>query len=208
MMKKENKIIVVAVMTIILIRFVILISLLVASAFLAKVEVNTDINKYNNYIGKNAQKEYKNKWDMDETIFPNTIKKNMEVEDYKMVYYNPCDAQYLSYVVINYNKNDYIREVERLKKYPSTKYKGYYGVTGFSEYTLLAIYADSYNGFVYAITDNKNKIIYVELIFCNYFYDIEYEQYINEKYLPDGFDAHHNNVYSKNMMKDYKKTGL
>ena len=51
------------------------------------------------------------------------------------------------------------------------------------------IYADSYYGFVYALAKNENEIIYVELIFCNGFYDLKYENYINTDYLPDGFNA-------------------
>ena len=94
-------------------------------------------------------------------------------------------------------KDDYQVEVERLCAYPSTPYIGYYTVTGFSNYTLLAMYADDYNGFVYALTDNESKIIYVELIFCNYFYDLDYQTMIPNAYLPDGFNATLDNPYSK-----------
>lgn len=167
----------------------------------AEIEVNTNINKYNDYIGPNAKEEYQNKWDMDEAIFPTKIESSMNVIDYKMVYYNPWDAQYLSFLVIEYTDKDYEKEVKRLKEYNSTEYIGYYGVTGFSKYNLLAIYADSYQGFVYALTDNKNRIIYVELIFCNYYYDLNYKEYINKDYLPDDFDATLNNDYRKKFIK-------
>ena len=179
--------------------FVGIIIFIIICAFFNKVEVNTDISKYNDYIGQNAKEEYKNKWGMDEKIFPETIKNKDLVKDYKMVYYNPWDAQYLSYLVVEYENDSeaYNNEVQRLESYESTTYKGYYGVTGFSKYKLLAIYADSYNGFVYALTDNENTIIYVELIFCNYCFDIEYKDYIDEKYLPDGFDATYDNEYLK-----------
>ena len=80
------------------------------------------------------------------------------------------------------------------------KYIGYYGVTGFTKYKLLAMEADSYNGFVYAIAKN-NKIVYVEIIFCNYFMDLDYKKYINEDYLPDGFDASIDNKYKQSMME-------
>lgn len=163
----------------------------------ADVEINTDINKYNEYIGPNAKDEYRDKWGMDESIFPRIITANMNVIDYKMVYYNPWDAQYLSYLVVQYNEEDFKEEINRLKRYNSTDYLGYYSVTGFSKYNLLAMNADSYQGFVYALTDNENKIIYVELIFCNYFYDLDYKNYINEDYLPDGFDATLNNAYAE-----------
>lgn len=169
----------------------------------ANIEVNTDITKYNQYIGVNAQEEYKNKWDMDETIFPKKITDDMSVEDYKMVYYNPWDAQYLSYLVVDYDDKTYKEEVKRLKDYQSTEYLGYYGAKGFDEeYTLLAMYADSYQGFVYALTDNKDTIIYVEIIFCNYFMDIDYKKYIDSKYLPLGFDATSDNAYEKKMRQE------
>ena len=138
---------------------------------------------------------------MSEDIFPKYITDNMNVLDYKMVYYNPWDAQYLSYMVVDYKKEDYEKEVDRLKEYNSTSYIGYYGVTGFSKYKLLAMEADSYYGFIYAITDGNSKIIYVELIFCNYFYDLEYKKYINTDYLPDGFDATIDNGYEKKMLE-------
>ncbi len=170
-----------------------------------KVKVNKDINKYNNYIGPTALNEYRNKWDMDESIFPMDITKVMNVNDYRMVYYNPWDAQYLSYLVVDYDDDAYKSEMIRLNNYKSTEYKDYYGVTGFSKYSLVAINADPYQGFVYALTDNKNRIIYVELIFCNYYYDLDYKKYINNDYLPDGFDATINNSYARKMskMKNY-----
>lgn len=176
------------------------IAILILSSVFSKVEIYNDINEYINYIGSEAKEEFKNKWNMDESIFPRIITEDMHVEDYKMVYYNPWDAQYLSYLVVEYDEESYQMEKDRLKNYASTDYIGYYGVTGFSKYTLLAIYADSYNGFVYAITDNESKIVYVELIFCNYFFDLKYKDYINNDYLPDGFDATENNAYRKKMI--------
>lgn len=167
----------------------------------AKVEVDTNILNYNNYIGKNAIDNYKDKWGMDESIFPQKIGRETEMIDYKMVYYNPWDAEYLSYLVVAYDKENYKKEIKRLENYHSTSYIGYYSVTGFSKYKLLAINADPYQGFVYALTDNINKIIYVELIFCDYEYDIDYKKYINIDYLPDNFDATINNEYKKLMTK-------
>ncbi len=171
--------------------------LLLISSFFSQVEINEDILKYNQYIGQEAIEPYRVKSSMDEEIFPESITDNMNVEDYKMVYYNPWDAQYLSYLVVNYDESDYEEEVSRLKSYDSTEYIGYYGVTGFSKYELLAMSANDYNGFIYALTDGKGKIIYVELIFCNYFYDLDYSKYINADYLPDGFDATIDNAYRK-----------
>ena len=49
--------------------------------------------------------------------------------------------------------------------------------------------ADPSYGLIYALTEENNQIIYVELIFCNYFMDIDYKNMISEDYLPTGFDA-------------------
>ena len=175
--------------------------LLFISSFFAEVTVNTNINLYNDYIGPTAKEEYRDKWEMKEDIFPERINNPSDVLDYKMVYYNPWDAQYLSYLEMRYDEDAFLSEVARLEAYGISEYLGYYGVTGFSKYQLLAMEADSYNGFVYAITDGKERIIYVELIFCNYEYDIKYLDYIEEEYLPDGFDATYDNPYEKKMME-------
>ena len=167
----------------------------------SEIEENTDIALYNQFMGENANEEYRSKCGMDESIFPESITEDMSVQDYKMVYYNPWDPQYLSYLVVEYDEEQYQAEDKRLKQYPSEDYMGIYSVTGFDEkYELLAMNSDQYYGFVYALTDNQNTIIYVELIFCNYFMDLEYNDYIKEEYLPSGFDATLDNPYEKKMM--------
>ena len=173
-----------------------LIIYLIGLGFNDKYEITTDTNKYNEVIGENAQEKYKNKWGMEEDILPKDIS-NLNVLDFKMVYYNPWDANYLSYLVIDYSEEEYNKEIERLNNIGIEEYKGYYGVTGFSKYELVAMNSDSYQGFVYAITDSNSKIIYVEIIFCNYFMDIKYEEQIPIEYLPDGFDAKMDNQYMK-----------
>jgi len=103
---------------------------------------------------------------------------------------------------VEYDASAYDLEVNRLKDCPFEEYKGYYGADGFCEkYELLAMNSDSYYGFVYALTDGDNQIIYVELIFCNYFMDIDYENYIDADYLPIGFDASMGNPYRKEMLQ-------
>lgn len=167
----------------------------------SEIEENTDIALYNQFMGENANEEYRSKCGMDESIFPESITEEMKVQDYKMVYYNPWDPQYLSYLVVEYDEEQYQAEVERLKAYPSEEYMGIYSVTGFDEkYELLAMNSDQYYGFIYALTDNQNTIIYVELIFCNYFMDLDYKEYIKEEYLPIGFDATLDNPYEQKMM--------
>lgn len=174
------------------------IGLMMWSSASAKIEEYTEVSEYNRFMGESADEEYRNKWGMDETIFPASITETMNVQDYKMVYYNPWDAQYLSYLVVQYDKTQYEEETARLREYASTEYKGIYGAEGFDEnYELLAMYADDYQGFVYALTDNEDTIIYVELIFCNYFFDLDYKKYIKEEYLPVGFDATSGNPYEE-----------
>lgn len=177
------------------------ISLLLFDQLNAKVMVNTDITQYQTYMGEGADETYRDKLGVDESIFPGAISKSVQVEDYKMVYYNPWDPQYLSYLVIQYGEDDYAREEQRLRAFPSDEYKGYYGATGFcEEYELLAMNADPVYGFVYALADGECRIIYVEILFCNYFMDLDYDDYIDTRYLPLGFDASAGNAYRKAMM--------
>lgn len=172
-------------------------SALVYSIVSAKVVEVNDIREYSQVIGTKAKEDYVSKWGMSEAILPVNLK-GLNVRDFKFVYYNPWDAQYLSYLVIDYDKS----EIERLKELGIDDYLGNYGVTGFNEkFELLAMEVDDTYGFIYALTDGE-KIIYVELIFANYFYDIEYKNYINNEYLPEGFDATIDNKYRKKMMNE------
>lgn len=166
----------------------------------------SDIRDYNSCIGENAKEPYMNKWGMDESIFPEKITDDMNVQDFYIQYYNPWDEQYLARLVIQYDEQQYQKEMERLTALEPTEYIGYYGVTGFDErYSLAAIYADRYQGFVYALTDNKDTVIYIELNFCNYFMDIDYTKYIKQEYLPIGFDATMNNPYEEKIMHGAQK---
>ena len=163
---------------------------LIVNSMKAEVYEDTDVSHYLWYMGDGAKEEYVRKWGMDESIFPEDISNNMNILDYKMVYYDPWDAQYLSYLVAEYDQEGYKQEEERLKQYASTEYLGYFCAEGFSdEYTLLAMRANPDYGLIYAISAEKNQIVYVEMIFCNYFYDIDYKSMIPEEYLPVGFDA-------------------
>ena len=172
-----------------------------------KYEITTDINNYQEIIGTDSKNKYKDKWGMSEEIFPKTIEK-LNVLDFKMIYYDPFDKQYLSYLVIDYDKEEYDKEIERLNNYGIENYIGYYDVTGSTKYKLLAMESDEYQGFVYAITDEKSKIIYVEIIFCNYFMDIKYDEEIPKEYLPDNFDAKIDNDYRKKMMNEIYKNNI
>ena len=178
------------------------VGIILFGAATAKPKVYDEVEKYTEYMSFSQEKQDTiwNKWGMDESIWPQTIEDVSAVVDYKMVYYNPWDAQYLGYLVMDYSDEDYAAEAARLKAYPSTEYVGYYSVTEESTYELLAVYADEYNGFVYALTDGNNRIIYAEQIFCNYFMDLDYKNFIPEEYLLDGFDASKDNPYRKKMM--------
>lgn len=180
------------------------VSLLVLSFYNSEVEVYTDISKYTEYVGENAEKPFEYKL-MDEDIFPAEITENMNVEDFQMIYYSPFDPQYLGYLVVNYEEENFAEEVSRLESYPSTEYIGNYSVSGFDDdYELLAMNADPYYGFVYALTDGEGKIIYVEMMFCNFFMDLDYTQYIDSEYLPVGFDATEENPYREEMMNNLR----
>lgn len=178
-----------------------LIAFLAIDSANAKIYEDKDVSHYSRYMGENAEEEYADKWNMREDIFPEAITEEMSVADYKMAYYNPWDAQYLSYLVVDYGEEAYRAETERLKNYESTEYLGYYGAEGFPEgYTLLAMEADPYYGFVYALGTQDTRIVYVELIFCNYFMDLNYDSMIPGEYLPVDFDATLDNPYRKQML--------
>lgn len=177
------------------------------SEYIEKFEVHEDISHYEEYMSFSDDEKWR-KWGMDENIWPKKIIENMNILEYKMVRYDPRDVQYLGYLVVEYSDKDYAEEVKRLQNYESTDYIGYYWVTWMSWYELLAIYADKYNWFVYALTDWKSKIIYVELIFCNYFMDLKYKEYIPREYLLDWFDASIDNPYRMEMMKEISDKNL
>ena len=186
----------------------VVVGILLVSFESAPIEEYDDVSLDNEYMNfsngayeKGVDTQW-TKWGMDETIWPAEITESMEVADFKMVYYNPWDAQYLGYLVVDYSPDDYAEEVKRLKEYESTEYIGYYCVEEEKTYELLAVNADSYQGVVYALTDGKGRIIYGEQIFCNYFMDLDYTKYIPEEYLLDGFDATTESEYYKKMHED------
>ena len=100
--------------------------IMLISVMTAKVEVYDDVSSYENYLAY-ADRDGKNKWskwDMDESIWPRKITDSMKVLDYKMVYYNPWDAQYLGYLAVEYTPEAYAAETARLRAYPSDDYVG------------------------------------------------------------------------------------
>ena len=175
-----------------------IVGLMFFSATQKEVEVYTDISQYENFMSKEGSgNEHEFKFGMEEYeyIFPEKITDNMDVKDYKMVTYCLWEREYLSYLVVEYDDSDYAKEVSRLKSYEPMEYIGLYEITGFEDYTLLTIKSSENYGFIYALTDNKNTIIYVEMIFWAEFYAMEnYEQYMPKDYFPEGFNAHDGNA--------------
>ena len=110
-----------------------LLSFLALDSMRAQIYEDTDVGHYQWYMGEGAQEAYVNKWGMDESIFSEEISGEMNVTDYKMVYYNPWDAQYLSYLVVEYDDRAYESELKRLTEYDSTEWRGYFGAEGFDE---------------------------------------------------------------------------
>lgn len=157
----------------------------------------TNSSDYSKYLGQNGT--HKNEF------FPGSIPSSAKVEHFCYYYYNPFDRNYVSYLVYSCNDEDYKKEIDRLSKINSSKDYLIYGATGFN-YPVCAVNADSYNGYIYALADEANKrLIYVEIYFCNYFSDINYEEIIDKKYLPVGFNAKDGNP---TMQAFDKKNGL
>lgn len=147
----------------------------------------TDVSKYEEILGKEGK--FKKNFSYKNVIFPDEIPESAEVEKFYYRYYNPWDPCYLGYLVYSCDEEEYQKEYERLKQIESSKEPYIYGATSFP-YELCAVHTDSYYGYVYALADEENqRFIYVELQFCNGFTDIDYEKIIDEKYLPEGFDA-------------------
>lgn len=155
----------------------------------------TDITHYSEYFGSKGK--HSEKYLIPNDIFPYRIPKSAKVEDFNYYYYNSWDPNYVAYLVYTCSEDEYKAEVERLSKINSTKDFYIYSTKGFN-YPVCAVYADSYNGYIYAMADKENnRLIYVEITFCNYFSDINYEDIIDKKYLPIGFDAKHGNPTRK-----------
>ncbi|MBR0414257.1 MAG: hypothetical protein IJI67_04210 [Clostridia bacterium] len=99
------------------------------SGVLAKPKVIDDVTKYEECIDSSGKGKYAVKW-MEDTIFPATVS-NKKVRDFRFIYYNPFDAQYLAYLVVDYKKSEYESELKRLHKEGINRFEGYWDVTGF-----------------------------------------------------------------------------
>ncbi len=178
--------------------------ILIYDSATTKVQVFNDVAKYSTYIGEESHEEYGIDRSGQFEIFPEEITMQMYVRDFKYVYYNPWDPQYVSYLTVEYKDTAaYEKELERLKGMGVESYEGIYSVTGEPEgYDLVAMDKDSYSGFVYAMIpeSGETEITYVGIVFCNYFLDLDIHEYMKEEYLLTGFDATSDNPYEQKMM--------
>lgn len=177
---------------------------LVVSSMATKPEVHVDPAEYRTLIGEESDDLYFFEGDRS-YIFPEELSADMEIVDFKFVYYNPWDAQYVTYLTVKYDDADYDKEMQRLTSYGVREYRDIYSVTDEPVgYDIVAMRPDRYEGFVYAmIPENKaeeNTITYVGIIFCNYFLDLDIHEYLPDEYLLQGFDATMDNPYEKKMM--------
>lgn len=125
-------------------------------------------------------------------IFPVSLPDSAQTEDFLYCYYNPWDPCYANELVYTCDSADYEAEVARLTGLDRDEWEGVYGITGFSQ-ELLAFHGNVY-GVVYAMGDEAaHRLTYVEITFCNYFTDIDYQWLIDSDVLPYGFDASHGN---------------
>lgn len=188
----------------------VVVGLLSFSVRTAATETYTNVQEYSELFGENAKDDFKSKWDMDESIFPESVDDVRAVKEFSLTYYNPWDAQYVGYLTVEYSDADYEKELTRLKAKGIDEYTGFYSVKGEpSAYSVVAMEADSYQGFVYALvpkTDNEeNTVTYVEIIFCNYFLDLDINEYLPHKYLLKGFDASKDNPYAEEKRAELEK---
>ena len=167
----------------------------------AKPEVYQDITKYNDYIGPNHLENYL--FEDPKEIFPLEIPSTVTPEEYQFVYYNPWDAQYVTYLTLQYSDQEYEKELERLSTIGIEEYTSYYSVTGEPDgYDLVAMDSDKYSGFIYAMVPEKpnGTITYVGIQFCNYFLDLDIHDYLPDQYLLAGFDATSENPYRESIL--------
>ena len=205
---KITTIVIMALVTHYVLTIVFVLGLFFASFYGAKVEVSTDPGEYNKYFHHTEPNEYQmGNYELYD-VFPQILDAEIaEVKEFHFTYYNPWDAQYIVYMTLDY-KDNYEEEIERLQSIGvDGKYVNYYSVTGEPEgYDLVAMKADDYSGFVYAMIPEdgtgNTEITYVGITFCNYFLDVDVHEYMKDEYLLTGFDATDDNPYQKQMLSN------
>ena len=158
-------------------------------------EIVKDISQYEYVLGKEGK--YKEHFNRYNDIFPDQLPASAVVNEFEYNYYNPWDPCYTGILVYSCDEKDYENEYERLTSLKSTDLLPY-GATGFP-YELCAMYSHFYYGIIYVMTDpDTHTFIYVEIQFCNFYTDTDYNKIIDAKYLPYDFDALKDNpMYKK-----------
>lgn len=156
-------------------------------------KVDRKIANYEKYLSKNLGEYEYTKIGINEEIFPASIGSEMAVGDYVVAWHKPRlfdGARWLMCLEVKYDKEAYDAEIERLKSNFKTDDLSTYGITGFRElYSVVALETINKNGLIYALTDGKETIIYIEMIsydgsvYGNLFYSLR----IPNQYLPVGY---------------------
>ena len=168
-----------------------------STVFGDSVHLYEDVSEYGRFVGPDAEADFQiNSLDLNGAIFPRKLPADAEVPEFKMVYYNPWDAQWLCYLTVQYDGEAYAREAERLSAFPKDDYEGVFSVTGFAAEPL-AVTVDRTSGFLYAIPTpgRTDAVTYVRIEFGNLFLDLDWTEYIPAAYLPTGFDASEDNPW-------------
>lgn len=178
--------------------------LLVLNSVTSRIETYTDVAEYETYIGPKAISPY---YHAGTDIFPEHIPADATVVDYQYTYYNPWDPQYVAYLTLTYEDEEFAKEMDRLAECGIEDYTGRYTVTGPPKgYRIAAMDSDEYMGFVYAMTSEKeNTVTYVMIHFCNYFLDLDIHEYVPDEYLLEGFDATQDNPYREQIHAEKQK---
>ena len=152
----------------------------------AEKESTNDVADYEKYFGVNGIRAGQYLVNLD--IFPYKLPKTAEVERFSYNYYNPFDPCYTNVLSYTCQSEDYQAEVDRLNSLGFPIQTDVYGIESFP-YEVCAVDGSDY-GVVYAMKDDSsNKLIYVEITFCNGFSDMKYENIVPQEYLPIGFNA-------------------
>ncbi|GEM_PF-1058506 len=173
----------------------------------ARVEA-CSIDDYDRCLGENSDATYGHKLKDSWAIFPESPATRGTLYNFNYIYYNPWDPQTLTCCSVTYSDEEYANELARLSTIGTESYTGIYSVTGAPQgYKLLAMAADEYYGFVYAMVPEDtaspaNTVTYVGIEFCNFFCDLNVKNYIPEEYLLEGLNVTQGNPYRKKMMKE------
>ena len=174
----------------------------------AKVEVYNDVAEYDKFFNNTKSEKYGVTSAEMFDVFPEKITADMDIREFQYMYYNPFDAQYITYMTVALDEEAYQKELDRLSAIGTEEYQGIYSVTDEPQgYDLVAIDSDEYSGFVYAMVpegaNGKREITYVGISFCNYFLDIDIHNYLPDQYLLEGFDATVENSYRDEMLSKH-----